>query len=101
MIGRNFFGATITQRDMKFLGVLAPFIWVLFATATVQAFLKGSVGEGIGHTGMLIVLFCTMIGPHMWGLIDEKDVTFCKVTAIATLFGMLTMFTGWALRLLG
>lgn len=89
---------TFTARDMRVLNVMAPFVWVITASATYHAFVNGRVGEGIAHTGMLLLLFSAMVGPHFWGIVKHEDTALCKLLTLLSVLGMLTMAAGWFIR---
>lgn len=62
-------GVTLSKRDLRMLGFLTPVMWVLFAYGAYVALAAGRIGEGIGHIGMLIVLFCALVGPYYYCVI--------------------------------
>ena len=87
-------------RDVWLLKTIVPVMWVGVAYTAYLAFAKGNAGEGIAHIGLLTVLFCAMIGPHIWGVVDpNKDGALGKLLTIASLLGFLIMATGWLIRL--
>ena len=87
-------------RDVWLLNAIVPVMWVVVASAAYLAFAKGNAGEGIAHMGMLMVVFCAMIGPYMWGIVHpSNDGALGKLLTIATLLGFLIMATGWLIRL--
>lgn len=90
---------TLSQRDRRVLNIVVPFGWVVLGWGAYLSFTKGNIGEGIGHTGLLIVLFATMVGPQMWAVVADGDAMLKKVLAIIIAFGTLTMATGWLIRL--
>jgi len=89
-----------TARDKWVMNVIAPFIWVMIAYTVYLAFASGRIGEGIAQSGLLIVLFSTLVGPHLWGVVEHADAALNKVLAILIAFGILTMATGWLIRLM-
>lgn len=92
-------GLRLSERDFKFMRWFAPAIWVFLAAATIKAALEGQTITAIGNVGLLIVLFCAMIGPFMLRIIDpQKDVALGKVSAIATLLGLMTMVASMLVR---
>ena len=96
--GKKPFGIKISQRDLLAIKIIAPIIWIMFAYATYFAFSKGRIGEGIGHVGFLLVLFCGMV--HIFGIVDHvRDIALSKMLGIVTLFGVLVCATGWLIRL--
>ena len=101
MEGRRILGITIGNTDRKVMNVLAPVAWAFVAADTVISFTSGRIGSGLISLGLLMVLFCGMIGPAIMRIVDtEKDVQLGKLLSIVTLLGMLTMATGVAHRLM-
>lgn len=96
--GIKIVGITFSELDMLMLKLLAPFIILFMAYATYLAFINGKIGEAIGHTGLVIILFAAAVGPYVWRIVDENDIALRKTLAIATAFGFLTMATGWLIR---
>lgn len=98
MVEGKFLPRLNTKHDLLLLNVVAPIVWMLLAAGAYLAFMKGNIGEGIGHIGLLIVLCCAMIGPF-WGIVDPtRDPVLHKAGIITTLFGFLIMATGWVIR---
>lgn len=92
-------GLKFSARDLLVLKIIAPIVWVFMGYATYLAFAKGQVGEGVAHGGFLVVLFCGLI--HLLGIADTaRDPVVSKLTAIATLLGLLVCATGWTIRLM-
>ena len=89
---------TLGQRDLRMLNFLVPVMWVMFAYGAYLALAAGRVGEGIAYVGMLIVFFCGMVGPYIWGIVTTADVVLRKVLAVMTALGILITATGWAIR---
>ena len=98
MVASKFLGLTVSERDLRIMYVLVPLAWVVLASGAYLAFTKGNVGEGIGHSGLLLVLFSGMVGPHFWRIVDDTDITLNKVLRLMSVFGLLTMATGWLIR---
>ena len=71
----------------------------MFAYGAYVALAAGRMGEGIAHIGMLIVLFCGLVGPYIWGVVTTADVALRKVLAMMTALGVLITATGWVIRL--
>ena len=90
---------TLSKRDLRIMGFLAPVIWIMFAYGAYVALAAGRMGEGIAHIGMLIVLFCGLVGPYIWGVVTTADVALRKVLAMMTALGVLIAATGWVIRL--
>ena len=88
----------ISQRDLRMLNFLVPVMWVMFAYGAYMALAAGRVGEGIAYVGMLIVFFCGMVGPYIWGIVRTADVALRKVLAVMTALGMLITATGLVIR---
>lgn len=96
---RKIFGIKLSNTDRKLMNVLSPAIWVFLAAATIKALLNGQLVVVIGNVGLLIVLFFAMVGPFMWRIIDpEKDVALGKISSIATLLGLMTVFASMLVR---
>lgn len=85
---------------MRLMSVLAPFLWMMVAHAAYLAFANARVGEGIGHVGLLLCLFSAMVGPYFWKIVEHTDIALCKALQLMTAFGLLTMATGWFIRLM-
>jgi hypothetical protein len=101
MNGCRIFGLSLSSSDTKFLNILGPVIWVVMAADAVISFTEGRLASGLVSTGVLVVLFCGMIGPKMWRVVDPKeDVLLGKLTSIVTLLGILIMATGFVLRMM-
>jgi len=101
MRGLKILGITFTNTDRKFMNVLAPVIWAFMAADTVISFTSGRIGSGLISLGVLMVLFCGLIGPAMMRIVDpEKDVQLGKLLSIVTLLGFLIAATGVAYRLM-
>ncbi len=90
---------TLSKRDLRIMGFLTPVIWIMFAYGAYVALAAGRMGEGIAHIGMLIVLFCGLVGPYIWGVVTTADVALRKVLAMMTALGVLITATGWVIRL--
>ena len=98
MVEGKFLDRLNSKHELLLFSVVAPIMWILLAAGAYLAFMKGNIGEGIAHIGLLIVLFWAMIGPFS-GIVDPtRDPVLHKAGSIATLFGFLIMATGWVIH---
>ena len=94
-------GITLGNADRKLMNVLGPVAWVFLAADAVISFTSGRIGSGLISLGVLMVLFCGLIGPAMMRIVDpEKDVQLGKLLSIVTLLGFLIAATGVVYRLM-
>ena len=98
IIAKSRFLPDLMARDRRILNVFLPLVNLFLSWAAYDAFAKGSIGQGIGHTGMVIVFFAIMVGPQFWAIVEDSDLTLKKVLAMMMAFGLLTTATGWMIR---